>query len=114
MPRLRHLQGGFVSVSRVLHRRRGDNTPMVRVSIKGNAREEYQKAMRTESKKSGVPNMKSFSAKIYIQEKQYLEEQIKQNPEQEEFLRKKISTIEHQEWILGKDRREPPKYLLVA
>jgi len=36
VPRLRAIQGGdFVRVSKIQHRRRGDNAPMVTVSIIG-------------------------------------------------------------------------------
>lgn len=49
IPRIKHIQGGFINISQLKYRRRGDNAPMVELSIKGNEKSEYEKKSREEA-----------------------------------------------------------------
>ena len=68
IPRIKNTTNGFISVTKVLHRRRGDNAPMVQVSIKGNEKSEYEKARRIEAVEKGlVPNTKMMKARVLLE-----------------------------------------------
>jgi ribosomal protein L17 len=40
MPRIKHIKGGFIHLKYVEKRRRGDNAPLVHISIKGTEKHE--------------------------------------------------------------------------
>jgi hypothetical protein len=78
IPRLRTVEGGdLVRISSIQKRRRGDNAPMVTVSIVGNEKDEFEKnEKQTKMAKGEIIDMKSLSKKWLLEEKAHYESVI--------------------------------------
>ena len=78
IPRLRTVEGGdLVRISPIQKRRRGDNAPMVTVSIVGNEKDEFEKnEKQTKMAKGEIIDMKSLSKKWLLEEKAHYESVI--------------------------------------
>ena len=58
--------------------------------------------------------MKMMNAKILLQEKQYYEKKMQEEPDKEQFWKNKVDRVEYEQWVLGKLKREPPRYTLLV
>lgn len=68
IPRIKHLKGSLINMRDLHINRRGDNAPMVQVSIKGNEKTEFEKKRRQEAIEKGeIVDIKSYHAKILAQ-----------------------------------------------
>ncbi len=56
---------------------------------------------------------KNFCRKILAEEKAHYEQLLREKPEMQEFLKRKISRVEFDEWALDKPRYEKRLQLLV-
>ena len=68
IPRIKNIRGGFMQISQLKYRRKGDDAPMVELSIKGNEKNEYEKKRKEEAMEKGrIPNLKAFSARTLLE-----------------------------------------------
>lgn len=72
VPRLENIPQNFVSVTKILRRRRGDNAPMVNVTIRGSEKEEVARLQAKEAReKSKEPHIRDYHRSILAEEKAY-------------------------------------------
>lgn len=58
--------------------------------------------------------MKGFSARTLLEEKEFYEKMKEEEPEKEQFWKNKLARVEFEQWVLGKSKKEPPKYTLLV
>lgn len=78
IPRIKNYRGGFTLIRDLNQRRKGDNAPMVQLCLKGNEKTEFEKKRYEEKlKKKEIPDIKAFGAKIFVEEKEFMEKMMK-------------------------------------
>ena len=114
VPKLDHIKQNFVKIEKRIRHRRGDNAPMVFVTVRGSEKEEALKLQKKEAKeRSGLPDSNEFNRGILIEEKTHYENLLEQHPEKEAFFRKKIAKVEFDLWTIDKGRLDKRVNLLV-
>ena len=100
IPRLRKIKGGnFIRVSPIQSHRRGDNAPMVTVSIVGDEKSEFKKNEKQNMINNGlIIDIKNINKKLLLEEKTHYESVIAEKPELEKLLRPKIDRIDYEIW----------------
>ena len=112
---MKNSRGPWLSTSEVIKRRRGDGAPVVRVYLNGNEKTKQNREHKKELMKKGIIlNKKAFSAKTLVEEKDFYEKKMEEEPEQAEFFKQKIAKIELEQWLARKGRNEPSRYALLV
>jgi len=114
VPKLENVPQNYVYIERKpIRRRRGDNAPMVHVTIKNSEKEEAAKMLaREEREKRTDKDIKAFGRQVLAEEKAYYEKLMNEQPEKADFFKKKIARVEFEEWSLDKTKGEKRVNLL--
>jgi muconolactone delta-isomerase len=113
VPKLENIPQNYITISKKIRYRRGDNAPMVHVTIKGSEKEEIVRMQAKEEKeRSKEVDSKGFCRRIWSEEKSHYEELVKSKPQQAEFFKRKLARTEYDLWALDKARHEKRVNLL--
>ena len=107
VPKLDHIPQNYVKIEKGRRHRRGDNAPMVFVTVRGSEKEEVvQMQLREVRERSREMDRKEYNRRVLSEEKVYYEKLMEERPEMEEFFRRKLAKVEFDLWTLDKGRLE--------